>query len=56
MDHDTLLIRQSYAACRSMPERWKVLRPIISELYVDKELTLKEVMYRVQREFGFDAK
>lgn len=39
-----------------MPERWKILRPMISELYVDKDLTLKEVMDRLQREFGFDAK
>jgi len=56
MDHDDLLIWQSYVSCRSISEKWKVLRPVISKLYVDQEMTLKETMDQIRRQYGFDAK
>lgn len=36
-------------------ERWELLRPIITQLYVDEEKTLSEVVAIMKAEHGFDA-
>lgn len=56
MDQDDLLIWQSYVSCRSISEKWKVLKPVISDLYVDQERTLKDTMEQIRRRYGFDAR
>lgn len=37
-------------------DEWDQIKPIVRELYIDQDLTLREVSQRLQDEHGFYAK
>jgi hypothetical protein len=39
----------------SLAERWEQLKPVITQLYVDDNLKLSEVIERIEAQYGFYA-